>query len=91
MKRRDSSRILVVGASGYFGSLVVEDVLRHTDYDVWVGSRGGRTHDLRRVGPPCAGNVTPCRCDLTEPVSVDAVVPQVDVAICAAGPYQAFR
>jgi hypothetical protein len=46
---------MVVGASGYFGSLVVEDALRHTDYDVWVGSRGGRTHDLRRFGPRYAG------------------------------------
>jgi uncharacterized protein YbjT (DUF2867 family) len=32
------SRILVVGASGYFGTLLVEDLLRHTDAEAEAGT-----------------------------------------------------
>jgi saccharopine dehydrogenase-like NADP-dependent oxidoreductase len=71
-----SSRILVVGASGYFGSLL-------------AGRGRSRTEALlRRVGPGLSGRLIPSVCDLLEPASVDALVPGVRVAICAAGPYQ---
>jgi len=85
-----SSRILIVGASGYFGSLLVEDLLRHTDAHAWVGTRrrGGMEKLVRRLGPDVAQRLTPCVCDLTQPASVEAVVPQAHVAVCAAGPYQ---
>jgi saccharopine dehydrogenase-like NADP-dependent oxidoreductase len=88
--RPPSSGILVVGASGYFGSLLVEDLLRHTDANVWVGARGRRGLEmlLRRFGPDLSQRLIPCVCDLAQPASVEAVLPQVDVAICAAGPYQ---
>ena len=92
MNRQASARILVVGASGYFGSLLVEDLLRHTDANVWVGARGldGTEKLLRRFGPGLSQRLTPCVCDLTQPASVEAVVPQVQVAVCAAGPYQSL-
>ena len=79
-----------MGASGYFGSLLVEDLLRHTDANVWVGARGrgGMEKLLRRFGPGLSQRLTPCVCDLAQPASVEAVLPQVDVAVCAAGPYQ---
>lgn len=88
--RQPSSRILVVGASGYFGSLLVEDLLRHTDAHVWVGARrpAGLEKLLRRIGPGLSPRLTPCVCDLNQRASVGAVVAQVHVAICAAGPYQ---
>lgn len=89
VSRQASARILVVGASGYFGSLLVEDLLRHTDADLWVGSRGRATEALRRrFGPSLSQRLTPCVCDLAQPASVEALVPQVQVAVCAAGPYQ---
>ena len=89
MNRQASARILVVGASGYFGSLLVEDLLRHTDADLWVSSRGRASEDLLlRFGPGLSQRLTPCVCDLSQPSSVEAVVPQVQIAICAAGPYQ---
>lgn len=89
MNRQASPRVLVVGASGYFGSLLVEDLLRHTGADVWVGSRGRPMEDLlRHVGPRLSQRLTPCVCDLTQPASVEALVPQVQIAVCAAGPYQ---
>jgi len=88
--RRDpsASRILVVGAGGYFGSLLVDDLLRHTDADVWVAARRHRAAEdlLRRFGA-FAGRLTRCICDLTVPASIEALLPQVDLAVCAAGPY----
>jgi hypothetical protein len=82
-------RILVVGASGYFGSLLVEDLLRHTDAHLWVSSRGRGTEDvLRRFDPKLSQRLTPCVCDLAQPASVEAVVSQVQIAVCAVGPYQ---
>ncbi len=87
---RQPSRILVVGASGYFGSLLVEDLLRRTDADVWVGARrhAGIEKLLHRFGPVLSQRLTSCICDLAQPASVETVLPQVDVAVCAAGPYQ---
>ncbi len=92
MGRAPSSRFLVVGARGYFGSLLVEDLLRHTDADVWAAGRvrGGMAGLLRRVGPGLSGRLTPCVCDLAQPASVEALVPRVRAALCAAGPYQAL-
>ncbi len=90
MGRPPSSRFLVVGARGYFGSLLVEDLLRHTDADVWAAGRGrgGMAKLLRRVGPGLSARLTPCVCDLAQPASVEALVPQVRAVLCAAGPYQ---
>jgi hypothetical protein len=88
--RQPPSRILVVGAGGYFGSLLVEDLLRHTDAEVWAGGRrrGGMEKLIGRLGPERSHRLTPCVCDLDEPASIEALVPQVQVAVCAAGPYQ---
>jgi saccharopine dehydrogenase-like NADP-dependent oxidoreductase len=88
--RQPASGILVVGAGGYFGSLLVEDLLRHTDANVWVAGRGRRGLErlLHRVGPVLSRRLTLHVCDLADPASVDLLVPGVRAAVCAAGPYQ---
>jgi hypothetical protein len=88
--RQESSGILVVGAGGYFGSLLVQDLLRHTDANILVAGRrrNGMEELLRRIGPGLSHRLTPCVCDLTQPDTVDALVPLVRAAVCAAGPYQ---
>jgi saccharopine dehydrogenase-like protein len=87
--RQAAPRVLVVGASGYFGSLLVEDLLHHTDADVWISSRGRAVEELLgRFDPRLSQRLTPCVCDLAQPASVEALVPQVQIAVCAAGPYQ---
>jgi uncharacterized protein YbjT (DUF2867 family) len=80
--RQSASRNVVVGATGYFGSLLVEDLLRHTDAEVWVGARrrSGVEKLLRRLDPVLSQRLTPCVGDLTQPASVEAVLPQVGVA-----------
>ncbi len=90
MARQSSPGILVVGAGGYFGSILVEDLLRHTDADIWVGTRrrGGIEKLLRRFGTAHSRRLTPCVCDLERPDSVGEVLPRVSLAVCAAGPYQ---
>jgi saccharopine dehydrogenase-like NADP-dependent oxidoreductase len=88
--RGNSSPILVVGAAGYFGSLLVEDLLRHTDADVRVGTRRRRDLDrlIHRFDRKHRQRLTACVCDLARPESVEAAVREACVAICAAGPYQ---
>ncbi len=90
MTRQESSGILVVGAGGYFGSLLVQDLLRHTDANLLVAGRrrDGVEGLLRSVGPDLSHRLTPCVCDLTQPATVNALVPLVRAAVCAAGPYQ---
>jgi saccharopine dehydrogenase-like NADP-dependent oxidoreductase len=43
---------------------------------------------VHRFGSGLSRRLTPCVCDLAQPASVEAVVPQVQIAVCAAGPYQ---
>jgi hypothetical protein len=88
--RQQPSGILVIGAGGYFGSLLVQDLLRHTDANVLVAGRrrSGMEELLHRLGPGLSQRLTPCVCDLTQPATVNALVPLVRAAVCAAGPYQ---
>jgi saccharopine dehydrogenase-like NADP-dependent oxidoreductase len=87
--RQASSGILVVGAGGYFGSLLVQDLLRHTEANLLVaGRRRSGMEGLRGLGPGYAQRLTPCVCDLTQPATVDTLVPLVRAAVCTAGPYQ---
>jgi len=67
---RNSTRgkVLVVGGTGHFGRLLVEDLRRHTDCELMVAGRRSA--------------------DLSNPVSLEAVLRGVSVAICAAGPFQ---
>ncbi|HXB56325.1 MAG TPA: saccharopine dehydrogenase NADP-binding domain-containing protein [Vicinamibacteria bacterium] len=90
MGRQESSGVLVVGAGGYFGSLLVQDLLRHTDANLLVAGRRRNVMDglLRSVGPGLSHRMTPCVCDLTQPATVAALVPLARAAVCAAGPYQ---
>jgi hypothetical protein len=79
-----------VGAGGYFGSLLVEDLLLHTGADVWVGTRRRSEMEplVHRFDRTHRQRLTACVCDLARPDTVEAVLPEVSVAICAAGPYQ---
>jgi hypothetical protein len=75
-----TQRVLVVGGSGYFGSLLVEELLLRTKAEIAVG---GRHFD----GPP-GPRLTRRFVDLREPASVEAGLEGITVAVCAAGPFQ---
>src|SRR5207302_279242 len=71
-------RVLVVGGSGYFGRLLVQDLLRFADCDLIVGSRR----------PVHSNSFETVVADLRNPASLERALAGVDIAICAAGPFQ---
>ncbi len=84
------AQVLVVGGSGYFGRLVIEELLRDTDCRIVVGGRSFRRlrETCRRLGPSVSSRLTPRIVDLTRPASLEPALADTRVAICAAGPFQ---
>jgi saccharopine dehydrogenase-like NADP-dependent oxidoreductase len=68
----------VVGGRGYFGSLLIDDLLRHTDCELIVASR--HPFHSERFETVVA--------DIWNPRSLERALERTSVAICAAGPYQ---
>jgi hypothetical protein len=70
-------RVLVLGA-GYFGRLLIDDLLRYADCDLIVASRRAFR----------SGRFETAVADLWNPPSLERVLAGVKIAICAAGPFQ---
>ncbi len=86
----DAPLILVVGGAGYFGTLLIRELLDYTNYQIIVGGRNERR--LRQLCDDL-GRASPSRVSfeivhLADEKSVNRAVAQVSVAICAAGPYE---
>src|SRR5262245_56272349 len=75
-----SQRVLVVGGRGYFGQLLIDDLLSNVDCDVTVASR--RPFRSDRFNTVVA--------DLHDLDSLERALREVTIAICAAGPYQSL-
>lgn len=73
-----SKRVLVIGGTGYFGRLIVDDLHRYTDCEPVIASR-------RPFHPDRFETVV---ADLANPASVETALSGIAVAICAAGPFQ---
>src|SRR5215467_11825388 len=71
-------RIIVFGGTGYFGRLLIEDLLRHSECDLVVASR----HPLHSTA------FQTVVADLGDRDSLERALTQADIAICAAGPFQ---
>ena len=71
-------KVLVVSGTGYFGRLLVDDLLRHAGCELIVGSRSPFRSD--RFGTVLV--------DLWDTASLEKALTGVKIAICAAGPYQ---
>lgn len=85
----DPAAILVVGAGGYFGRLLVDELLRFSPLHVVAAGRR-----LQRMDTLCGAlptqfvaRVRPVAVDLHKPTTVRAALDGVAVAVCAAGPY----
>jgi short subunit dehydrogenase-like uncharacterized protein len=74
----EHKKVLIVGGTGYFGLLLIDDLLRHSDCDLVVASR--RPFRSERFETIVA--------DLRNPASLERALSGVNVAICAAGPFQ---
>jgi hypothetical protein len=73
-------KVLVVGGLGYFGRLLIQDLLQFADCDLIVASR--RSFHSDRFDTVVA--------DLRNPDSLERALSGVSIAICAAGPFQAL-
>lgn len=85
--------ILVVGGSGYFGRLLVEDLLAHTPHHVIITARSMAAAEAARNALLAGAGAAPDRiesaaCSLEHQATVATLVRQCDVAVCAAGPSQ---
>ena len=78
--------VLVIGGAGYFGSMLVAELLENTPAHLFIGGRNRkRVEEFCRAAPM---RLTPLEVDLHRSESVDAALANVKLAICAAGPFQ---
>ena len=76
--------VIVYGGDGFFGSLVVEDLLKHSDARIVIASR----HPDTKVFPDFAPRIRFFESDLNNYESVVNTIHGAAVAICCAGPFQ---
>jgi hypothetical protein len=88
MSSARATTVLVVGGTGYFGRLLIEDLLLHTACRIRIGGRSQEA--LERAGGELGGRVDIKRMDLLQPETLPGALDCVHVAICAAGPFQSL-
>lgn len=79
-----SQRAVVYGGNGFFGRLLVDDLLRHTSAQIDIASRTGRVIHF----PGFQTRVRFIESDLRDPASVRDTITGADLVIMAAGPFQ---
>jgi saccharopine dehydrogenase-like NADP-dependent oxidoreductase len=85
-KRKESStpRVVVYGGNGFFGRIIVDDLLRRTRARIEIASRTAHRIDF----PGFEDRVRFFESDLRDPVSVRRTIAGTDLVIIAAGPFQ---
>ena len=81
---RMAPRIVVYGGSGFFGRLVVQELLRHTPADVLIASRRPKYIDYRSQQV----RVKFVECDLGDYESVSRTIDGASIAMLCGGPFQ---
>jgi hypothetical protein len=79
-----SPRVVVYGGNGFFGRIVVDDLLRHTAARIEIASRSARTVEH----PGFEYRVRFIESDLRNAASVLRTIAGADLVIVAAGPFQ---
>src|SRR5258706_8032714 len=82
--------ILLIGANGYFGSLLLEELLTYTQSEIIAAGRHWRRLDAVSRNWPAhwLARIERRQVDLCEPQSILASLAGAKIAVCAAGPYQ---
>ena len=85
-QRNESSppRVVVYGGNGFFGRIIVDDLLRHTTARIEIASRSARTVEY----PGFEYRVLSVESDLCNEASVRRTIHGADLVIVAAGPFQ---
>ena len=82
--------VLVVGGSGYFGRLLVDELCRFTTCDIIIGGRNQAKIEELISASPHKNRLRSQQIDLRKAESIDQALANVQIAICAAGPFQSF-
>ena len=80
----NNPRIVVYGGSGFFGRLLVKDLLEHSDADIMIASRNPAPVDFH----PYESRVRFIISDINDYESVVTTIQGAKVAICCSGPFQ---
>ncbi len=91
MPTEERPRVLVVGAGGFFGSLLVDELLRYTGADLVIAGRKMRA--LSRLAGRLARyktRLSKLKLDLGDRSSVKQAIKNASIVVCAAGPYQSL-
>jgi len=85
-QRNESSspHVVVYGGNGFFGRIIVDDLLSHTTARVEIASRSARTVEF----PGFEYRVRSVESDLRDEASVRRTIAGADLVIVAAGPFQ---
>ncbi len=85
-QREESSapRVIVYGGNGFFGRIIVDDLLRHTTAEIEIASRTAQRIEY----PGFEYRVRFVESDLHDQVSVLRTIAGADMVIVAAGPFQ---
>jgi Saccharopine dehydrogenase NADP binding domain len=85
-RRNESSspRVVVYGGNGFFGRIIVDDLLRHTTARIEIASRSAHTVEF----PGFEYRVRSVESDLRNEASVLRTIAGADLVIVAAGPFQ---
>jgi hypothetical protein len=85
-ERKESStpRVVVYGGNGFFGRIIVDDLLRRTPARIEIASRTAHRIEF----PGFEDRVRFVESDLRDPVSVRRTIARADLLIVAAGPFQ---
>ena len=77
-------RVVVYGGDGFFGRLVIQDLLKHCDAHIVIASRRPKLKDF----PSSSPRLTFVESDLNDYKSVLETVKGAQAAVCCVGPYQ---
>src|SRR6185437_15383646 len=94
MTTNRSARITIVGASGYFGRLLVQELLAGTDANLILAGRNRPTLEAvfdHYSDSPESNRLRIQITDLRDELCCQTAVEGADIVVCAAGPYQRMK
>jgi hypothetical protein len=78
-------KIVVYGGSGFFGRLVVQDLLHHSDAEIIIASRDPKNINFKLKDPT---RIKYFISDINDSESIEKVIDGTDVVVCCIGPFQ---
>lgn len=84
-----AKRVLVIGGTGYFGRILVQDLLQYTDFHIVAAGRSaGKLQEMRTELSAYNSRFFNKVIDLNNTIHCNEGIKGNDIVICAAGPFQ---